>query len=154
MTSDTLRSIPLRSASGDHTMEANYYEISAADVPEGACWSVPGRNQGQIVEVAYSTGRTRAHEADYGDQYRRVTDMSDRSVRYESTHVGASIIHGIKLRRMDEAMREFAACGGLLDADQNAQISVAGRLWLRTRLKMQLQGINNGGLLVTPAEAA
>lgn len=44
---------------------------------------VPGRNQGQIVEVAYASNNPRYRgEADVGDAYKRVTDRSDGSVRW------------------------------------------------------------------------
>ena len=63
-----------------------YSEVSASDVPSDIVWDVPRRNQGQIVEVAYSRGipahRRVNHAADHGDPWKRVTDGSDRSVRY------------------------------------------------------------------------
>jgi hypothetical protein len=39
-------------------------------------WIVPPENQGQGVEIAYAEGYN-------GTAYRRVTDLSDRSVSYE-----------------------------------------------------------------------
>lgn len=54
-----------------------YTECPASEVPAAARWDVPAYCQGQIVEVAYSTGRSEgAHLADRGDAYKRVTDTS------------------------------------------------------------------------------
>lgn len=59
-----------------------YTEIPAQEVPAGARFDVPRQNQGQIAEVAYSTGGRPADECGHGDLYQRVTDRSDRSVTY------------------------------------------------------------------------
>jgi hypothetical protein len=61
-----------------------YKEIPAEQVPDGLRFDVPGRNQGQIVEVAYADNlRARSSApADVGATYRRTTDGSDRSVVY------------------------------------------------------------------------
>lgn len=42
--------------------------------PRKARWDVPGRNRGQIVEVAYASGSR--SEADEGALFQRVTDTS------------------------------------------------------------------------------
>jgi hypothetical protein len=52
-----------------------YVRCPAAAVPDRIRFDVPRRNQGQIVEVAYGTsGRG---EADRGDPFMRVVDLSD-----------------------------------------------------------------------------
>ena len=57
-----------------------YFQIPQSAVPQGITWTVPGRDQGQTVETAYSRGhqiRAGANaEAGHGDPYRRYTDMS------------------------------------------------------------------------------
>ncbi len=53
---------------------ATYREIPARLVPDGIRWDIPGRNAGQIVEIAYGTfGRSAAAD---GERYRRVHDRS------------------------------------------------------------------------------
>jgi hypothetical protein len=39
-----------------------YVPVPAEAVPQGIVWVVPQRNQGQIVEVAYSRGNRRRQE--------------------------------------------------------------------------------------------
>lgn len=58
----------------------NYVRCDLKDIPAGVCFSVPGRNQGQIIEVAYG-GFGRA-EHDDGDPYKRICDGSDASTTY------------------------------------------------------------------------
>lgn len=65
---------------------SQYTAIPASEVPGDLVWIIPRRNQGQIVEVAYSNGvpdgRSVNYDADEGARYKRVTDRSDRSVIY------------------------------------------------------------------------
>ena len=55
-----------------------YEEIPAASIPPRIVFTVPRRNQGQMVEYAYSRGIPAGGagdmEADEGDPYMRVTD--------------------------------------------------------------------------------
>lgn len=51
-----------------------YVEIRESEVPARVRFDVPGRLQGQIVEIAYG-GWSRG-EHDEGDPYQRVTDRS------------------------------------------------------------------------------
>lgn len=57
-----------------------YAPIPACDVPAGVRFDIPGRNQGQIVEVAYG-GWGRAEHGP-GDPYRRTIDRSTGRVTY------------------------------------------------------------------------
>lgn len=60
-----------------------YIRIPAASVPSWAIFTVPGRNQGQTVETAYSTGeRTGNPDACEGDAYMRVTDETGTVTYY------------------------------------------------------------------------
>ena len=61
---------------------ANYRPIDTARIPATVRWDVPRRNQGQIVEVAYSDARPGRSEGGEGDLYRRIIDGSDGSVSY------------------------------------------------------------------------
>ena len=63
-----------------HMAKNIYIKVDEASVPGNIRFDVPGRNQGQIVEIAY--GGWGRHEHDVGDPYQRVTDRSDRSVQY------------------------------------------------------------------------
>lgn len=51
-----------------------YVQCSERDIPKGIRFDVPGRNQGQTVEVAY--GSFYRGEAGEGDFFKRVTDRS------------------------------------------------------------------------------
>lgn len=53
-----------------------YTEVPASEVTSGLRWDVPGRNQGQIVEVAYANPG-HAAPADEGDPWKRITDTSE-----------------------------------------------------------------------------
>lgn len=58
----------------------DYVKISKSEVPSNVRFDTPRRNQGQIVVVSYGGyGRS---EHDVGDDYKRVTDLSDNSVEY------------------------------------------------------------------------
>lgn len=59
---------------------SKYIKCSKSEIPGSVRFDVPGPNQGQIVEVAYG-GFGRAEHGP-GDPYKRVTDLSDRSVEY------------------------------------------------------------------------
>lgn len=63
-----------------------YRRVTKADVPTNLVWDTPRRNQGQTVEVAYSTGipagRNVNYAADHGDLWMRSTDRSDNTVRF------------------------------------------------------------------------
>lgn len=51
-----------------------YVEISESEIPAGVRFDVPGRNQGQVIEVAYGGFNRASHDA--GDPYKKVTDRS------------------------------------------------------------------------------
>jgi hypothetical protein len=53
---------------------AKYIVCSKSEIPEGVRWDVPGRHQGQIIEIAY--GAFGATGFDDGAPYRKVTDQS------------------------------------------------------------------------------
>jgi hypothetical protein len=63
-----------------------YKPVPASAVPANLVWITPRRNQGQIVEVSYSTGvpsgRETNYEADEGDPWQRTIDHADRSTTY------------------------------------------------------------------------
>lgn len=69
------------------TQDIKYVEVPEAEVPAYLVWVVPDRNQGQTVEIAYSTGRPVGlankagtpinYDADRGDPWQRVTDRSE-----------------------------------------------------------------------------
>lgn len=61
-------------------MSAVYEVIPASVVPRpvrDGRWDVPMKNQGQIVEVAYSDATPSRSEACHGSLYRRTIDRSD-----------------------------------------------------------------------------
>lgn len=65
------------------TVKVTYTEVPESKVPAGARWTTPRANQGQTVEVSYSTGNPRQRdESGRGDRFQRVVDHSDRSVWY------------------------------------------------------------------------
>lgn len=55
-------------------MSSRYEPLHASKLPVGVRFDVPGRNQGQIVEIAYGGFSRYAH--DHGDPYQRITDLS------------------------------------------------------------------------------
>lgn len=60
-----------------------YKPISLAELPDGLIFHTPRQNQGQIVEVSYSSGRPGDRsEAGPGDTYKRVVDHSDGTTDY------------------------------------------------------------------------
>jgi hypothetical protein len=61
-------------------MKVRYVECRHEEIPSGVRWSVPSRNQGQIVEVAY--GSFGSSEGDHGDPFKRVTDASVPAVTF------------------------------------------------------------------------
>ena len=63
------------------TTKPTYTEVPEFSVPKHARWTTPRANQGQMVEVSYSTGDpNQRDESGPGDRFRRVIDHSDRSV--------------------------------------------------------------------------
>lgn len=63
-----------------------YTEAPASEVPDSIIFTTPVRNQGQIVEVSYSTGTpaglARNYDADEGDPWMQETDHSTGSTRF------------------------------------------------------------------------
>jgi len=57
------------------TKSHDYVPCTLDEIPEGVRFDVPGRNQGQIVEVAYGGFSRGEHGA--GDPYKRVVDRSE-----------------------------------------------------------------------------
>lgn len=57
-----------------------YVQCDQADIPEGITFHVLRRDQGQIIEVAWGDYGRAEHGP--GDPYKRITDRSNRSVRY------------------------------------------------------------------------
>lgn len=53
-------------------MSRNYVVCDERTIPSSVLWSVPGPNQGQMVEIAYGT--LDRSEGGPGDQYKRRTD--------------------------------------------------------------------------------
>ena len=53
----------------------SYEATSEPELGKGS-WNVPGRNQGQIVEVAYAEPFLDSAGAEFGAMYRRTTDRS------------------------------------------------------------------------------
>jgi hypothetical protein len=69
------------------TTAGKYDRIPAWLMPAGVIWTVPGRNAGQVVEVAYSRGIPAgkpgvSYEADDGDKLMRITGSGGPLVTY------------------------------------------------------------------------
>lgn len=128
---------------------AIYIPCAVDEIPAGVRWDVPGRNQGQIVEVAYATPVRCNSEAGPGDEYRRTTDGSDGSVGYERREDVAPVRWGalertrgsiVTFSRREEAEHysrawhghdrvvQTAASGGYLDADGHRLTEQQARL--------------------------
>lgn len=78
-----------------------------------ARWDVPRRNQGQIVEVAYSHLSRFASEADRGDELKRVYDRSDCSVEYYE-RVSTVELRGSAFGRVEALQVRVGAVSGVL----------------------------------------
>lgn len=89
-------------------MTGGKYVVCGQDcIPETVRFDVPGRYQGQTVEVAYG-GYSRG-EHDSGDPYKRVRDRSDGRVTYYRWTTAEEPMTGIaRLRAMTKL---FARCG-------------------------------------------
>lgn len=60
-----------------------YLQIHESAVPPGAVFVTPGRNQGQTIEVSYSTGASAGNvDADHGATFQRIVDRAANTTTY------------------------------------------------------------------------
>ena len=59
-----------------------YTRCDERDIPAAVRFDVPGRNQGQMIEVAY--GGLDRGEHDYGDPFKRIKDENGRVTYYRA----------------------------------------------------------------------
>jgi hypothetical protein len=83
-----------------------YLTCTIDEIPAGLRWDVPGRNAGQIIEVACAAAEHYASEAGPGDEYQRTTDGNTGRVTY-ARREDVEPLRWVALDRTRAALAEF-----------------------------------------------